>query len=325
MKKYLKDLEAELNKLNISAEEIAEILQDHKEMLEEAVAEGLSDDEIALKFGDPEKLAKDLHEDVFEEKLNKKHESVFGTEKLQGYELVNSFQTLGDLNSVKISLISEDVVYFPYDGEEIEVYVRGKFREEDYSMNFKDGEFYFKRSRNKNGLNIFGKKSPDFGIRVPRKELELFNVSLVSGNGEAEDIHAEKVNLKTVSGDLKIISLTTSDTLSVSVVSGDVKLEKVIAKGFEISMVSGDLKLNQAKFDEAIHIGTVSGDANVKDMKCPGLSINTVSGDFNGKEVYCESVSLKSISGDVNIKNSNTDIEIQIKDKKSLSGKVTIN
>ena len=324
MKKYLKDLEAELKKLNISDEEIAEILEDHKEMLNEAVAEGITDEEIALKFGDPEKLAKALYQDVIEEKITKKAEAVFGTENLEGYELINSFQCLDELKTVNISLVSEDIIYFPYEGESIEVYTRGKYNEEDYTINFKDGKFNLLKSKGKVTLTIFRKKTPDFGVRVPESQLDEFKLSLVSGDGELEGISSKLVELKTVSGDLKLTNLSTSSNLVVSVVSGDVKLNGVTANGLEVSMVSGDLELNSANFDEKMHIGAVSGDTDANDVKVTEIEFHTVSGDFKGNEVYCNTVTFKSVSGDMRIENSNKDHEIEVVSKKSLSGKVTI-
>ncbi len=63
MKKFLKDLEKELKKLHMNNKDIAEIMADHKEMLEQALYDGLTDEEIEIKFGDPEKLAKELNGD----------------------------------------------------------------------------------------------------------------------------------------------------------------------------------------------------------------------------------------------------------------------
>lgn len=325
MKKYLKSLEAELKKLNISDEEIAEILEDHEEMLNEAKAEGVTDDEINLKFGDPEKLAKALYEDVLSEKVTKKVEAVFGTESLKDYRLINSFPTLDELKVVNISLTSEDLIYFPYEGEAVEVYVNGKFTEEDYKINYKEGTFNLQRAKRIVAFTLFGKKTPDFGVRVPFSQLDEFKLNLVSGDGELEDIKADTITLKTVSGDIEASNLSSPNDLKISVVSGDVELKGVTAKGLEITMVSGDLELSQASFDEAIFVNTVSGDMEAKDVKVSDIEFHTVSGDFDGKEVYCNTVTLKSVSGDFDITNSNHDHEIKVVSKRSLAGHVTIN
>jgi len=325
MKKYLKSLEAELKKLKMSEAEIAEILEDHAEMLSEAKEEGISDDEIILKFGDPEKLAKELYEDVLSDKTTRKVESAFKSEKLIDYELINSFPTLESLQAVNISLISEDLVYFPYEGETIEVYVKGNYREEDYTISYIDGTFSLIKSKVR-GIGIFtSRRTPDFGVRVPAIQLESFKLNLISGDAELEEINSATMNLKTVSGDIEAKNLVSSSSIVISVVSGDIELQGITAKGLEVTMVSGDLEMKQANFDDSIYVNTVSGDVEARDLKTSEIELKSVSGDFEGKEVYCKTVTLKSVSGDFEINNSLHDEKIEVVSKRSVSGKVTIN
>ena len=228
------------------------------------------------------------------------------------------------LSKVNISLVSEDVIYFPYEGESIEVYVRGKFNEEEYKINFKDGEYKLIKSKGIVSFNIFGKKTPDFGVRIPQCHLENFKLSLVSGEGDIAEIDADVVTLKTVSGDLKVSNITSTTKVEVSVVSGDVKFNNLSSGKLEISTVSGDVSLNKVKLDEGSFMSSVSGDINANSVKVPEIEFRTVSGDFNGQEVYCDTVVLKSLSGDFTIENSNKDHKIEVTSKSSLSGKVTI-
>lgn len=324
MKKYLKDLEAELKKFKISKEEIAEILADHKEMLTEATNEGLTDEELVEKFGDPERIAKALYEDVFEERVSKKTDVVYGTDKLEEYELVNSFNVLENLTDVAIALVSEDVIYFPYDGESIEVYVKGRFNPEDYEISFNDGLFTLKNTKQSKGFNFFGRKTPDFGVRVPKTDLATFKLNIVSGDAELADVNAGMIEWRSVSGDIEAKSIKTASNLVISVVSGDAEIKSLQAVGLAISMVSGDLELKQGMIDESLDINTVSGDVEVKDLKVSDIDFHSVSGDFDGVEVYCNTVALKSVSGDLEIRNQNKDHKIEVVKKKSLSGKVTI-
>ena len=119
MKKYLENLEKELKKLKINDQEIAEILADHKEMIEAAKDDGVSDDELFEKFGSPDKVAKELSEDV-PQKVNV--EVKVGEDELEGFKLFKSFYALNDIKSVSIELVNENVLYFPYDGDQIEIY-----------------------------------------------------------------------------------------------------------------------------------------------------------------------------------------------------------
>jgi len=221
-------------------------------------------------------------------------------------------------------LISEDLVYFPYEGESIEVYAKGNYKEEDYTINFKNGTLNLLKSKGVKVSIFSSRKTPDFGVRVPAGQLEEFKLNLVSGDAELEEVNADSMFFKTVSGDIEAVNLTSANTIEISVVSGDAELQGVVAKGLEMTMVSGDLELRQANFDESIYVNTVSGDVEAKDVKASDIQFKTVSGDFDGEEVYCDTVSLKSVSGDFDIKNSIHDKEIQIVKKRSLSGNVTI-
>jgi len=71
MKKFLENLRTELKKKHINEGEIEEILRDHEEMIDEALAEGLSEEDITKKFGNPEQVAADISA------MNKGVESIF--------------------------------------------------------------------------------------------------------------------------------------------------------------------------------------------------------------------------------------------------------
>ena len=109
MKKYLENLEKELKKLKINNQEIAEILADHKEMIEAAKSDGVSDEELVEKFGNPNKVAKELSEDNIN---NSKNRTEFSEIALKGYKLLKSFPAANGLKTVTIELLSEDVIFF---------------------------------------------------------------------------------------------------------------------------------------------------------------------------------------------------------------------
>ena len=109
MKKFLKDLEKELNKLGISEKEIKEIIGDHEEMIETALKDGLSEGQLADKFGNPAKVAKELHMDNVEAGFEIDESNEYSTpDELEGFELFNSFTTLDDEYNVAIKLVSEN-------------------------------------------------------------------------------------------------------------------------------------------------------------------------------------------------------------------------
>lgn len=324
MKRYLKDLEAELRKLNLSEEDIFEILEDHKEMILSAQEEGLSDDELESKFGDPVKVASDL---VGNQPFVTEVETTLGEGELEGYTLVENFNIVGnieELKDVEIALVSEDLIYFPYDGESIEVYAKGKFEREDYDISFVSNTFTLKRKGKKKSWS-FNLKTPDFGVRVPSTLLKTFDLSLVSGDATIEKVNAKKIDVKSTSGDIQLTNITTPKDLKLSLVSGDAKLNGVNALNLIVSSVSGDVEIAKTSLEEELNVNVVSGDANVTNIQTPEVVFKSVSGDFQGSEVYCDGITFKSVSGDFNINNNNKDHKIEIRKKKTLSGNVTIN
>ena len=325
MKKYLKDLATELKKLKISDEEIAEILADHTEMINAAKEDGLSDEELEQKFGNPAKVAKELKDDSFSSEIKLQVESVIENGELEGYELFKTFPVLEAVTKVSIKVVSEDVVYFPYDGTSIQVYANKLKKPEDYIVSFENGEFILKRTKDR-GINIFGSKStPDFGIMMPFEQyMELFEVSVVSGDFKIDQVDSKVFNLKTTSGDFELSNIK-GKSIKFTTVSGDFEVYGVQGKSLDISLVSGDCEMENIKLEGDMTINTVSGDIEVTNFEGNNISVRTVSGDFEGKEVYPKTVELKSVSGDIEIENDNKQRSIEVLSKKTLSGDVTIN
>jgi len=325
MKKYLEDLEKELKKLKISSEEIKEIMADHIEMLEEAKNEGLSDEDMAAKFGDPKKVAKELYRDgMFDSMGVDSDDKQDG--KSHGYTLFKSFEEATELSEVMIHLVNEDFSYLPSEGTSIEVFVKRLKDEEDYIAEYENGTFSFKRVTKLNTTNIFGDRSigTKFIIKVPECELNNLSVKMVSGDFKLEAIKTQSLVVKTTSGDGKINGAAVFEDIKIDTVSGDLKLMNVSANNLELTMVSGDAKLIHVDITNDIHVQTVSGDLDAQNISGTFLHFRTVSGDFDGQETYVEKVQIKSVSGDFNINNDSHEQEIVVVSKKTLSGDVTI-
>ncbi len=327
MKNYLKDLEKELKKLRISDLEIDEILRDHLEMLEEAKADGVTDEEINTKFGSPEQVANQIYKDNFESDFVSESNPVVGEGELEGFELYKAFPVVSEIKEFKVSLVSEDILYFPYEGDSIQVFAKKLKNQDDYEITFNDNNFVLKRTKTKKfkiGFNT--NNSTKFGVKVPSNVvIEKFSYSTVSGDGELDKVSANKVIFKTTSGDVSISNVTSKEGLKLQTVSGDIKARTLQSKELEISLVSGDIDLQAVQINNDININTVSGDAELCDVKCDHLGFRTVSGDLEGEEVYPDSVSFQSISGDFQIVNQIHEKEINITKKKSISGKIDLN
>lgn len=327
MKNYLKNLEKELKKLKISDIEIEEIMKDHQEMLEEAKSDGVTDEDLNLKFGSPDVIANQIYKDNFEAKFSKEVKSDIDNNEFEEYDLFEAFPVSEGLDKFSIALVSEDLIYIPYDGNSLQVFARNLKNPEDYTITLEDGVFTLKtQKKGLFGFSFGHKETPDFVIKVPKTlVINKFTVETVSSDMEMDSIKANNVIYKTTSGDLNATNISAQEIIKLTSVSGDFEVKGLKSEALEISLVSGDIDLENAKIIKNIIINTVSGDAEFKDVTCEHLSLRTVSGDFEGEEVYPDSLELKSVSGDIEISNSQQDKEIVVTSKKSVSGEISIN
>ena len=298
MKKFLNDLKKELSKLKISNEEIDEILADHQEMIEEALKQGLSEDELTIKFGDPSKVAKELYEDQQKVVVNmEEYTQNTQYETIKGYKLLKSLPVI-DFNEIQIKLISEDIEIYPYDGENIEVHYTNEIQEKNYEVLLVNG--IFKLSRTTSRIGIFEKKkTPDFVVRYPNTgQLGNYTIETVSGDCEMKGINSKTLKLKSTSGDFEGQGIK-GETAEFSTVSGNFELSNVSVGEVNISSVSGDFEGKRIIIARNLTINTVSGDFELSNLTAKEASFNTVSGDLEGKEFYVEKIDLKSVSGEV--------------------------
>ncbi len=157
MNKFLKDLEKELKKLNVNPKEIMEILEDHKEMIEAAKQEGLNEDEINKKFGDPTKVAAEISQDSKETGSKVNLEGVESKAKYDNdkFSLVNTFQLISDLKEFRVKLVNDDFILADHDEDYIQVYQENIKDIEEYEISLTDNKFILERKSNKMLKKVF--------------------------------------------------------------------------------------------------------------------------------------------------------------------------
>ncbi len=327
MKKFLKDLEKELKKLKINSKDIEEILEDHKEMIEAAKSEGLNDEQLEEKFGNPVNVAKDIFEDnntLPKEGYNFEDIDSCVKENTADYTLVKTFPIVSEEITIEISLISDDLSLIEYDGESIQVYEKEIKDIKEYTITLDDNHFELKKDKNK--FKLFSSSSNDarFFVLIPKGvKIKDFEYKTISGDLELDGITALKFKLKSTSGDVETTNLDLGET-KFSTISGDIEINNLKAKSFEMSLISGDLDIKKAIIEEDMYFNSVSGDVQLYEVECNNATLKTVSGDLNGNEFYPKEVILKSISGDINIDNRDVLKEVNIIVKKTISGEINI-
>lgn len=114
-----------------------------------------------------------------------------------------------------------------------------------------------------------------------------------------------KLQIKTISGDMELNSLTLN-SLQLQSVSGDVAVRGASVKSLEQNSVSGDVKLEN-KIRGTLNLKTVSGDLEIRLVKAEKthFDLNTMSGTV--KNAWADdpkgdaTVRISSTSGDINI------------------------
>jgi hypothetical protein len=304
-------------------EEIEDIINDHREMIEEAIKQGLNEEQIPLRFGDPKVLAKELAENIngngtSEEKRTSEQEDT------DGLTLWKEFTPDQDTLKIMIGSISEDYIVQASPDDKIRIYYEGRGNINHYDVSYRNGEFRFEAPKFKGGL-IFMRKQDDldFVFEFP-KELHVTESKFVSLSGDLiiKNLQTEQSQINITSGDITVEGCNLGNT-KWNTVSGDLLIKNVALNGLSSSQVSGDLDMEHTEIQGDVHMNTVSGDLHFKDVKAKNVEFSSVSGDVNGVEFYPEVIRFKSVSGDLAI-NNKTKTSIHLEKVSTLSGTVDI-
>ena len=316
MKKFLEDLKKELEKRNLSSKDIDEILRDHEEMIESALAQGLSEEELNSRFGDPKALADELSEDSDRVEAE---QTKYDNFKLYKTYLVKST----DLN-VESNLVSENITYQASDDDSIKIYYKGNGKIEEYDISYQNQSLRIAAPK-KIGFLFMRNISDDmsFIVEIPKTaRIKEFMLKGVSSDAKVLNLDASNFTLSTTSGDVILENVKLGQT-KWNTVSGDIKISQSTAEMLTSSQVSGDLTINHLEVTGDVKFSTVSGDVKIDNSSCKLCEVSSVSGDIKGNDFYPEKLSFKSVSGDVIIHNQ-LDKKIDNIKTSSLSGKVSI-
>ncbi|MBE0701254.1 MAG: DUF4097 family beta strand repeat protein [Acholeplasmataceae bacterium] len=316
MKKYLEDLRKELKKKHMTEEEIEEIIADHVEMFESAQAEGLNEEDIIKKFGEPKQVAEELSDFEYKHTENK---------EVKAYTLLKAFDITKETLKVTTHLVSEYVSYQPSTSDQIQIYYKGTGNIGKYDIDYKNDELFLKSPRSSNFLFFRNRKDEfSFIVEIPiTLVIEEFTQSGINGSVGFEGLKAINFHIRTINGDIKLKDADLGE-VKLNAVNGDMEIEQSKFTSLYVSEISGDISLENVTIQGSFRFQTVSGDANIKNTTCHECDMNSVSGDIEGHEFYPQKVSLKSVSGDIKIKNERSD-SIEVVKKSSVSGDVKVN
>ena len=164
-------------------------------------------------------------------------------------------------------------------------------------------------------LTVTQKDTRPWYRRVGFFEFGGASVELYLPHDLRPDLHAESMSgdfragglvglgaaqVKTVSGDIEWNGAS-ADKLEVRTSSGDISLDRAsVPRGITVDTTSGDVSLNDCTAAYTLLVHTTSGDIQLKNVSSDGpLTVETVSGELKAESVTAENVvNLKSTSGD---------------------------
>jgi hypothetical protein len=316
VKTYLDALRRELERRHLKQNDIEEILADHAEMIQTAISEGLTEDQIKAKFGDPARVADDLSD--FSEHQDATQASTTGS------FVWKSFTILESEIAILVNLVSEDVVYQITEESELKIMATEKAKLDDYVAEYAHGQLTIKAPKERGFVFLRRDRiEPSFIISLP-KQLAIAKIHHTSVNSDIHfiNVRADYVELHTTNGDVDIDSSAFQKT-KWHTVNGDIFVHHATLNSLHSVSVSGDVRFTDVRIATDLRFDTVSGDIELIKTECIDAELSSVSGDLSGKDFYPKRVSLKSVSGDIVIKNSKqTDIEVVR--RSSVSGNIQI-
>ncbi|TNF06817.1 MAG: DUF1700 domain-containing protein [Bacillota bacterium] len=316
MKTYLEDLKNALLKMNVNEDKINEILSDMEEMIASAKEEGISDDDIKLKFGNPEKLASELAE--IEPKVNKPTEE---TDEDKTYV----FEPTSKMLSVLTRLTNDNVTYYQVDSSQIKVILKEQKTKQKYKITYENDVL---KIENDQKLSLFfgvsfSRSSNDVIVEIPSNmDVQELNHKTVNGDLEIKLFKVNSLKVNSTEGDMVFKDINAQEC-NIHTVNGDLTVEKSQFNNIQLSTVSGDTTIDDTQITTDLTFHTVSGDFNASNTEASTLYFQAVSGDANGRNLYIKKLSFDSISGDCSIDNDRKE-HIEIIRQKTLSGDINI-
>lgn len=170
-----------------------------------------------------------------------------------------------------------------------------------------------------NYLKIYYKSSAEFddvilstvsgNITAPNTTADTFELTSVSGTISGNDFIGRKGSFSSTSGNIKLSSLSISDSISLTTTSGGVEVDKVKgATDISASTVSGEITLDDCENVGRVNANTVS-DTIVLNGDFKSADLSSISGDVevnasNPQDSY--TTNLSSLSGDCDVNNESS-------------------
>ena len=156
-----------------------------------------------------------------------------------------------------------------------------------------------------NLFNGFSFGDSELTVTLPEAALRDVSIHTTSGDISAENFALERtLEAVSVSGDVKLSSLSAGSDMLCQSGSGDVRLDRSEIHGaLNLRSTSGDVELSQIRAG-SLFIRSSSGDVEAQNVESTAdMTAETVSGDAELSQIRTGSLLIRSSSGDVEIRN----------------------
>lgn len=277
---------------------VDEIIGDYEEHFKDGLSEGKSEEEICAELGSAGDVIEEIKDLLGDSHLKtnmparpdaplQTSEGKSGGSSGYMYEETKSGSADGDsifhtLREVYFKAGNADIRLIVSPDDSFNVYTEDSDEMEYIEQTFRNDCFYGSVISDKRGFlgALFGAPVDTVILEIPSSVRDIY-IDTVSGDIHADHIHAENLNLTSVSGDIHLKD-TQNRTINIDVKSGDMSFKRVST--------------------EFMKIKTLSGDIHYEDVIANEFICNAVSGDIGGRRLESRSAYLKMVSGDVSLK-----------------------
>ena len=207
----------------------------------------------------------------------------------------------------EFELISSNLTLQPSEDDSYHLYYRTSSRTK---LSLREGKGYvnLKEESIRSGIFSLGWSSEGtlITLQVPEKEIANLSCSTVSGDVGIQKVRLDGTSITTVSGEVKLASVSSEKKLSVTTTSGNVDMRSCDFPSLSVVTVSGDLELKNTGFD-TLDFETVSGDLEGELEGKPEdyrIDFSTVSGSNSLRGIVGsgeKEIRFDSVSGDVDL------------------------
>lgn len=215
---------------------------------------------------------------------------------------------LDEFSEAAICLSYADLSILPSDGYYLEYRLDGTYTKPEYGVS--DGKFYFEEGHaQKQFLISFGigahftNPGPLYlNLYVPKDHyLKLLEVTMESGDVDAEQANAERAEFSIAYGDLDFGEFS-GDDLIISSESGNINFEGITCKNLTVSDSYGNFTGDALSVSNRAEFSLESGNLDVSQLEAETLS-------FNGQYGDCEAGSISVKKGGFSLESGNLALE----------------